>query len=70
VPTVLLTPSYDRLIGPRAAQVLLAGLPDATEVVLPKTGHLFRFSHPVDYAQAVEDFLAARMDLATGVETG
>lgn len=47
-----------------------AGLPDATEVVLPKTGHLFRFSHPVDYAQAVEDFLAARVDLATGVETG
>lgn len=70
VPTLLLTPSHDRLIGPRAAQVLLAGLPDATEVVLPKTGHLFRFSHPVDYAQAVEDFLAARVDLATGVETG
>jgi len=27
-------------------------------------------SHPVDYAQAVKDFLAARVDLATGVETG
>ncbi|MGZ4588021.1 MAG: alpha/beta fold hydrolase [Mycobacteriaceae bacterium] len=69
VPTLVLTPSDDRLIGPRAAEVLLAGLPDASEVVLPRTGHMFRFSHPVDYAQAVEDFLAARVGVTTGVES-
>lgn len=33
--------------------------PDAREVTLPRTGHMFRFSHPVTYATAVEDFLAA-----------
>ncbi len=61
VPTLILTPSHDRLIGPDAARVLREGIPDATEVVLPGTGHMFRFSHPRTYAAAVEDFLAARL---------
>ncbi|WP_416875108.1 alpha/beta fold hydrolase [Kitasatospora sp. SC0581] len=59
VPTLLLTPSHDVLIGENASKVMLAGIPDAREVVLPRTGHMFRFSHPVTYAAAVEDFLAA-----------
>ena len=46
-------------IGPAAAALLLAGIPDAREVVLPRTGHMFRFSHPHTYAQNVEDFLLA-----------
>lgn len=61
VPTLILTPSHDALIGPAAARVLREGIPDATEVVLPDTGHMFRFSHPITYAGAVEDFLATRL---------
>ncbi|MFD0407915.1 alpha/beta fold hydrolase [Kitasatospora sp. NPDC127116] len=59
VPTLLLTPSHDVLIGENASKVMLAGIPDAREVVLARTGHMFRFSHPVTYAAAVENFLAA-----------
>jgi pimeloyl-ACP methyl ester carboxylesterase len=64
VPTLILTPSHDELIGDEAAQVMLDGIPDATEVVLDDTGHMFRFSHPATYAGAIRDFLAAR-DLST-----
>ncbi|MFG2919236.1 alpha/beta fold hydrolase [Kitasatospora sp. NPDC048298] len=60
VPTLLLTPSHDVLIGEDASRIMLAGIPDAREVVLPRTGHMLRFSHPVTYAAAVEDFLAAQ----------
>ncbi|MER5642485.1 alpha/beta hydrolase [Kitasatospora sp. NPDC002227] len=60
VPTLLLTPSHDVLIGEDASKVMLAGIPDAREVVLPRTGHMFRFSHPVSYAAAVNDFLAGQ----------
>ncbi|MGW3230140.1 alpha/beta fold hydrolase [Kitasatospora sp. NPDC001095] len=60
VPTLLLTPSHDVLIGEDASKIMLAGIPDAREVVLPRTGHMFRFSHPVTYAAAVEDFLASQ----------
>ncbi|NUS17319.1 MAG: alpha/beta hydrolase, partial [Streptomyces sp.] len=58
VPTLILTPSHDVLIGEGASKTMLAGIPDAREVVLPRTGHMFRFSHPVSYADAVRDFLA------------
>jgi len=57
VPTLIITPSYDRLIGKEAARQMLDGIPDATEVVLERTGHMFRFSHPVTYAAAIERFL-------------
>lgn len=30
----------------------------ANPIDLPRTGHMFRFSHPVTYAAAVQDFLA------------
>ncbi|MEY9939018.1 pimeloyl-ACP methyl ester carboxylesterase [Streptacidiphilus sp. MAP5-52] len=61
VPTLILTPSHDVLIGENASKTMLAGIPDAREVVLPRTGHMFRFSHPVTYATAVKDFLAAAL---------
>lgn len=61
VPTLVLTPSHDALIGPDAAALLVAGIPDAQEVVLARTGHMFRFTHPETYAQAVEDFLLAQV---------
>lgn len=59
-PTLILTPSHDELIGAQAATVLREGIPDATEVVLPRTGHMFRFTHPGTYATAIRDFLTAR----------
>ena len=31
------------------------------EHVLPRTGHMFRFTHPVTYSQHIADFLAARL---------
>lgn len=64
VPTLILTPSHDELIGEQAATTLRDGIPDAREVVLPDTGHMFRFTHPLTYATAIRDFLA-RHDLTT-----
>jgi pimeloyl-ACP methyl ester carboxylesterase len=61
VPTLILTPEHDTLIGEDAARVMREGVADATEVVLPRTGHMFRFTHPVTYATAIEDFLSAHV---------
>ncbi len=61
VPTLVLTPADDRLIGREAAAELTHGIPDATEVILPETGHMFRFSHPRAYATAVRRFLDQRL---------
>lgn len=57
VPTLILTPSHDTLVGAAAAGVLRAGVPGAREVVLDRTGHMFRFTHPETYARAVAAFL-------------
>lgn len=62
VPTLLITPSYDKLIGEEAAKILMEGIPDATEVVLHSTGHMVRFSHPLAYAEAINDFLKEKID--------
>jgi pimeloyl-ACP methyl ester carboxylesterase len=60
VPTLIITPSFDRLIGPDAARQMLEGIPDSQEVVLDRTGHMFRFSHPETYAKAIDQFLSDR----------
>jgi pimeloyl-ACP methyl ester carboxylesterase len=57
VPTLLITPADDRLVGAQAAQELCEGLPNAREVVLPETGHMFRFTHPNLYGQTILEFL-------------
>jgi pimeloyl-ACP methyl ester carboxylesterase len=57
VPTLIITPSYDRLIGEEAARRMLEAIPNVRETILPRTGHMFRFSHPVTYAQVVENFI-------------
>lgn len=57
VPTLLITPADDRLVGAEAAAELLRGMPNAREVVLPGTGHMFRFTHPTLYSQTIADFL-------------
>jgi pimeloyl-ACP methyl ester carboxylesterase len=57
VPTLLITPEDDRLVGEQAARELCEGLPNAREVVLPGTGHMFRFTHPNLYGQTILEFL-------------
>ncbi len=64
VPTLLITPADDRLVGERAARELCDGLPNAREVVLPATGHMFRFTHPSLYGETIVDFLQSVEDLA------
>ena len=70
VPTLLLTPQDDKLVGEDAAKEMLAGIPDAREVVLSGTGHMFRFTHPDRYGRTITDFLddaiAAPYDHAGG----
>jgi pimeloyl-ACP methyl ester carboxylesterase len=61
VPTLILTPEHDTLIGEHAATVLRTGIPDAVERVLPGTGHMLRFTHPRRYAAHIAEFLAARL---------
>jgi pimeloyl-ACP methyl ester carboxylesterase len=57
VPTLLITPADDQLVGEQAARELCQGLPNAREVVLPNTGHMFRFTHPSLYGQTIVEFL-------------
>lgn len=64
VPTLILTPSHDVLIGEDAARIMREGIPGAREVILPRTGHMFRFSHPDTYAHAVEEFLIDAVEQA------
>jgi pimeloyl-ACP methyl ester carboxylesterase len=61
VPTLILTPEDDRLIGKEAAGVLLGGIMGSREVVLSRTGHMLRFSHPGRYSAAVSKFLESTM---------
>jgi pimeloyl-ACP methyl ester carboxylesterase len=57
VPTLLITPEDDKLVGEEAAEDVLAGIPQGHEIVLPATGHMFRFTHPRLYAQTITGFL-------------
>jgi pimeloyl-ACP methyl ester carboxylesterase len=57
VPTLLITPADDQLVGEQAARELCQGLTNAREVVLPDTGHMFRFTHPGLYGKIILDFL-------------
>lgn len=57
VPTLLVTPQDDKLVGLDAAKVMLAGIPDVREVVLPETGHMFRFTHPDLYGDTITGFI-------------
>ena len=57
VPTLVLTPAEDKLIGEEAAAILLRGIKGSQEVVMPRTGHMFRFSHPGAYSLEIKKFL-------------
>jgi pimeloyl-ACP methyl ester carboxylesterase len=57
IPTLIVTPADDRLVRETAAKQMLDGIAGSREVVLPETGHMFRFTHPTLYAQTIADFL-------------
>ncbi len=57
VPTLIITPQDDQLIGPESARELREGIPMAREEVLEGTGHLLRFTHEADYAATIDRFL-------------
>jgi pimeloyl-ACP methyl ester carboxylesterase len=57
VPTLIMTPEEDRLIGRDAADTLRNGIAGSKEVIVERTGHMLRFSHPGRYSLLVRDFL-------------
>jgi pimeloyl-ACP methyl ester carboxylesterase len=57
VPTLILTPEEDKLIGKEAAGILLKGIKGSQEVIMPRTGHMFRFSHPGAYSLEIRKFV-------------
>jgi pimeloyl-ACP methyl ester carboxylesterase len=57
VPTLILTPEEDNLIGADASKLMLKNIPNSIEEVLPATGHMFRFSHPGLFSEHVKRFL-------------
>jgi pimeloyl-ACP methyl ester carboxylesterase len=57
VPTLLITPADDRLVGAAAATEMLRGIRRSREIVLPRTGHMFRFTHPVLYSSTIRSFV-------------
>jgi pimeloyl-ACP methyl ester carboxylesterase len=65
VPTLILTPEHDTLIGEDAASILRHGIRDSVEHVLGRTGHMFRFTHPVTYGRHIADFLQSRVPTVT-----
>jgi pimeloyl-ACP methyl ester carboxylesterase len=65
VPTLILTPEEDRLIGPESANELKSGIQLATEEILKGTGHLLRFTHETAYAEAVDRFLEMNSRLSS-----
>jgi pimeloyl-ACP methyl ester carboxylesterase len=71
-PTLIITPSYDKLIGQTAAKQMLDGISDSQEVILHNTGHMFRFSHPITYSQTINSFLDEKLpaDIRPTVEEG
>jgi len=61
IPTLILSPSYDKLVGRKATDTLLDRIPGAQEIVLERTGHMFRFTHPRRYEEAVARFIERRV---------
>jgi len=47
---------------------MLQGIPDSGKVVVERTGHMLRYSHPVTYSKTVRAFLVEQVgDGLTGV---
>jgi hypothetical protein len=50
-----------QLLRPRCVRPGPAAVPARTEIVLPRTGHMFRFTHPDQYGQAITAFIDQRV---------
>jgi len=57
IPTLILTPDEDKLIGEEASKTLLKNIKNSEEVIIKRTGHMFRFSHPFKYSLEIKKFL-------------
>jgi pimeloyl-ACP methyl ester carboxylesterase len=57
VPVLIITPSYDKLIGEKAAKQMLERISDVKETVMENSGHMLRFTHPGRYSQIIKKFL-------------
>jgi pimeloyl-ACP methyl ester carboxylesterase len=57
VPTLILSPSFDKLVGRATTGTLRDGIRGAEEVVLDDSGHMFRFTHPHRYGDMVARFI-------------
>jgi pimeloyl-ACP methyl ester carboxylesterase len=69
VPTLILTPEHDTLIGEDAATILRRGIPNSVEHVIPRTGHMLRFTHPVAYSREIAGFLRTRVSAVDNART-
>jgi pimeloyl-ACP methyl ester carboxylesterase len=58
VPTLLITPEDDHLVGRDAARDLVTGIPHAEEIVLARSGHMFRFTEPTRYGSTISRFVS------------
>ncbi|MGH8371823.1 MAG: pimeloyl-ACP methyl ester esterase BioH [Gammaproteobacteria bacterium] len=56
-PTLVLTGDYDRLTPPQAGQALAEMIADAKLRSFPRTSHAPFISHPVRFADALDDFM-------------
>jgi hypothetical protein len=50
------------------AGILLGGIRRSREVILPRTGHMFRFSHPSWYSEAVHKLLHSNTPTIGGTQ--
>lgn len=56
--TLLLAGERDLLVSEESLRALRDGIPQASEVILPKTGHLAAVTHPDVIAKEVKEFLS------------
>ena len=57
VPVLVITGDDDRIVPPDRSADLVNHLPDARLVVIPQCGHLPHEERPVEFMDAVADFL-------------
>lgn len=59
VPALLLRGDQDGIVGAEQIETIAAGIPHATAMTLPGTGHLLLLEEPVTVGRLIEDHLAA-----------
>jgi proline iminopeptidase len=59
VPTLVMTGSQDFICGPHWADLAVASYPNAQQVIFPHAGHFAHIEQPVEFAKAIQAFVAA-----------